>query len=74
MTSSLQVVSVLCDESGGGGGGGGVILVLFLMLLVLLEWVVDEWREVTEDGNRDLTVFPVWTDDIVTSSGGLSLL
>ena len=63
-----QMVSVLCDES--GGGSGGMILVLCSMLLLLLEWVVDEWRDVTEDDNGDLTTFPVWID-IVTSSGEL---
>ena len=62
-------------DGDGGGGGNGVMLGLFLVLSVLLEWVVNEWREVTEDGNRDSTTFSVWTEDMVTSSsGGLSFL
>ena len=59
MTWLVQVVSVLCDESG-GGEGGGVMLGLFSVLLVFLEWLVDERREVTDDDNRVLTNFPVF--------------
>ena len=64
----VQVVSISYDLSDGGGGcgGNGVMLGLFSVLLVFLEWVVDKWREIPEDGNGDSTTFLVWTEDIVT--------